>query len=120
MTIYDNDLRPLASSTGSGTSSRLDYQGQPGKAYFLAVSGSNSDVDVNITNAVKQVGSTVTVSGTSANDTFEFMAGSSYTVIINGVNYTFSPRRSPRLFLTEGAAATPRSSTARRPPKPRT
>ena len=91
MTIYDSNLRPLASSTGTGTSSRLDYQGQPGQPYFLAVSGANSDVDVDISNAVKQVGSTVTVTGTSADDTFEFMAGSSYTVIINGVNYTFQP-----------------------------
>ncbi|MFO0900206.1 MAG: Calx-beta domain-containing protein [Pirellulales bacterium] len=41
LTLYDAQLRPLATSTGS-TAASLTYAGQPGHVYFLSISGAGT------------------------------------------------------------------------------
>ena len=44
MTLYDNNLNPIASSSPSSTGAQLQYNGTTGAAYFLKISGTNPSV----------------------------------------------------------------------------
>jgi len=52
LTLYDAQLRPIASSSSGGSAS-LTYHGQPGQVYFLSISGSGT-LDVQFSNAAAQ------------------------------------------------------------------
>ena len=52
LTLYDAQLRPIASSSSGGSAS-LTYQGQPGQVYVLSISGSGT-LDVQFSNAAAQ------------------------------------------------------------------
>jgi DMSO reductase anchor subunit len=47
--LYDQELRPLASSTGAGAAA-LSYEGAAGQAYFVQVTGSG-ELAVQFSNA---------------------------------------------------------------------
>lgn len=46
LTLYDNNLNQVA--TANGSSAHLEYNGVRGAAYFLALSGTSTDVDMNV------------------------------------------------------------------------
>ena len=90
--IYDASQTdpPLPTSVLADGSRRADRAGtSAGQTYFVKLSGSNTDVDLRVTNLVDHQGTTVTVHGTDGDDTFEFNAAASRLITINGVEYRF-------------------------------
>jgi hypothetical protein len=92
--LYDADGQFLAGSYSTNDYERIDVTASAGQTFYLhayvygweAVDG----VDVRITNLVSQVGDTVSVFGTQGDDEFRFEAGSTHSLTINGVGYSFS------------------------------
>ena len=83
-------LMPLAQSTlDEDGNQRIDWPTSAGTVYYAEVYGTNTDFDVRIANLVHHDGTTVTVFGTDADDTFTFAPTGSYQVTINGVAYHF-------------------------------
>ena len=83
---------PLAVSETSDATPRLDHnvgQGQGGQVYLLKVAGSASHVSLMLANLVHEVGSAVTVYGTTEADEFVFDAAASREITINGVAYHY-------------------------------
>lgn len=104
LTLYDEDLQQLTSSTGSNGDTRIDWTGTTGQPYFLRVQGSNPDVDVQLTNLVSIIGSAISVRGTTGDDTFSYDAsGSTHTYTINGVSYTLNPASGMSVNFQGGA-----------------
>ncbi len=91
LTLHDStgSEPALASSTFSDGKARLDWNVQANETYRVRVTGSAADVDMQILNLVAHVGEQVTVSGTTAADSFSFAPTGSYMVTINGVDYHF-------------------------------
>jgi hypothetical protein len=70
---------------------RVDLEGAAaGEAYFVKVSGGNTHVDFRVANLVEHRGTAVTVHGTDSDDNFEFDAGASRLITINGIEYLFA------------------------------
>jgi len=92
LALYDANFNLLADSTPGVEMRRLDYDG-PAAAqnYWIKLSGANADVDLRLVNLVGQAGTAVTVSGTTAADTFALEQAADYAVTINGVDYHFGP-----------------------------
>ncbi len=88
--FYDASLTLIASSTQVAGGERIDTIASAGEDIFLRVSGSNSDVDFRLTNQVAIAGTTLSVTGSTANDTISFVAGANYDVTVNGVDYSFA------------------------------
>ena len=106
LTLYDNNLTQVATSTGTNGDLRVDWTGTPGAPYFIRVSGSNTDVDVRLTNLVDIDIATgiVTVQGTSGDDNFVLdPSGSVHTFTINGVKYELNPANASRIVFEGGA-----------------
>ena len=63
-----------------------------GQTYFLKLSGTSSDVDLRLVNLVQRNSSAkkVNVYDTAGSDSFEFQAGDSHLVSVNGVEYAFA------------------------------
>ncbi len=89
MELYDADNQLLASSSSMTDHERLDITASAGDTFTLRVRGTNSDVDLRLTNLVQQSGDTVNVFGTSGNDEFAFTAGADHRMLVNGVSYEF-------------------------------
>ena len=84
--IYDTNLELIQ---GGGTADRVDVQATAGQAFYIRVDGAGTGVDLRLTNALKVVGDTATVSGTTGDDSFVFAAGSTQHIAsLNGVQYT--------------------------------
>jgi hypothetical protein len=103
--LYDNNMQLVASSAPGSLTPRIDYTGAPGVVYFLSVGGANTNVDVKLTNVVHQSGDTVTITGTDADDVFQFAAGVKNVVVVNGVSYEFDPAKVKNIVLDGGAGA---------------
>jgi hypothetical protein len=88
--LYNSAGKLVDSSAGSGNAERLNVQAEKGERFTLRLTGSNSDVDLRVTNLVSRQGDTVRVSGTSGEDIFEFRAGATHRISINGASYTFN------------------------------
>ncbi|MBX3434811.1 MAG: S8 family serine peptidase [Pirellulales bacterium] len=88
--FYDTNQQLIATGTTAGTTARVDVNATAGQQFLLRVVGTNSDVDFTLANLVRQVGSTVSVTGTAGADAVAFSAGSSYYVTVNGIGYGFS------------------------------
>ncbi|MGL4511533.1 MAG: S8 family serine peptidase [Lacipirellulaceae bacterium] len=80
--VYDANRNLLSSSSASR---RADVWASGGQSLLVRVAGESTDLSVRLTNAVTQLGSTVTVTGTTAADDVRFAA--SRSVWINGVGY---------------------------------
>jgi subtilisin family serine protease len=92
--LFDAQGNWLGGSYGTGSRERIDAMVTAGQTLFVHAylngSGTNSDVDLEITNLVCKTGSTVTVLGTDGDDVFQFIAGATHRLSINGVEYTFA------------------------------
>ncbi len=92
--LFDAQGNYLGGSYGTGSYERVDTTVTAGQTLyahvFLNGAGSNSNVDLQITNLVYQTGSTVRVLGTDGDDVFQFIAGTTYQLNINGVEYRFN------------------------------
>ena len=89
LTLYDENLVELATSTPIDGGQRIDHQVQPDQEFSLKVTGTNADVDLRLSNLIAQVGTAVTVYGTAGDDVFEFDASASRLLTVNGVRYDF-------------------------------
>ena len=90
LTLYDGSLNALVSSTAVGDVERVDWIASADEEFYLKVSGTNSDIDFQLTNLVAVTGEVVDVAGTAGDDTFEFAAGDDHQVSVNGVSYGFA------------------------------
>jgi hypothetical protein len=88
--IYNSTQQRLGSSAGSSDNERVDANVTAGSTYRLRVRGTNSDVDLRLTNQVAVNGTTVTVIGTANRDLFTFKAGATHQITINGTSYQFA------------------------------
>ena len=89
LSLYNANMQMLDTSTGTGDAERVDYLATAGDEFFLAVSGTNADIDFQLTNMVSVAGGVATITGTESADTFAFQAGSIHTLSVNGVTYDF-------------------------------
>jgi len=92
--LFDADHRLLATSEGLGDLERIDVAANAGETFLIHAyaygGGANDDVDLRITNLVRQSGTTLFVSGTDGDDRFNFVAGSTHQVTVNDVAYQFA------------------------------
>lgn len=86
VTVYDAQMNVVATSTNGG---RLDLPTSAGATYHVSIAGTNSNVDVQLANAVELAGSTLTVRGTEGDDYFTFTTGAQHRVTINGMVYEY-------------------------------
>jgi subtilisin family serine protease len=91
LTLYDSNLNALISSSEEGDVERVDWlAGAAEEEFYLRVSGTNSEIDFQLTNLVAVTGEVVDVTGTAGDDTFAFAAGDDHQVSVNGVSYDFA------------------------------
>ena len=91
LTLYDENLTELATSSLQNGDQRIDYQaGGAGETYYFRLAGTNTDVDLRVANLLNHAGATVTVHGTNGDDQFQFAPVASYRVTVNGVVYDFA------------------------------
>jgi len=90
LALYDSDGNLLATSSSLSDNERLDIDATAGDSFLLKVTGGNANVDFRLTNLVQITGDTVTVHGTSGDDTVTFAAGDVQTITVNAVRYEFS------------------------------
>ncbi|HYW81435.1 MAG TPA: S8 family serine peptidase, partial [Thermoguttaceae bacterium] len=92
--LFDADHQLLGTSEGLDNLERIDVTAQAGETFLVHAyvygGGSNGDVDLRITNLVRQVGQTLFVSGTDGDDQFAFAAGATHQVSVNDVAYQFA------------------------------
>jgi hypothetical protein len=88
--IYNASNQLLANSTSAGDAERVDVSVVAGEQLFIHVTGTNASVTFRCTNLVSAAGDTIYVAGTSSDDLYVFLPGStSHRVAINGVGYDF-------------------------------
>ena len=102
--LYDSNFQLVSNGVVNAAGERVDFVATAGTSYFLRVTGTNSDIDFRLTNLVSQSGSTVNVTGTAADDTLTFIAGSTKRrVSINGATYDFNKADVATINLEGGA-----------------
>ncbi|HYO24961.1 MAG TPA: S8 family serine peptidase, partial [Lacipirellulaceae bacterium] len=88
--LYNSNLQQIAAGATTGGQARVDATAAANGVYYVRVTGSSADVDFKLLNLVSQSGTTVTAVGTTGADTFSFAAGTTHTLTVNGVAYTFA------------------------------
>ena len=89
--VYDSSNQLLGSSTSTSDLERVDVTAAAGETLFLRVTGSNSDVDLQITNLVALTGGTAHVHGLAGDDSFSLTTGAqTHSLTVNGVSYSFA------------------------------
>ncbi len=88
--LYDAGQNLLGTSAVLEGRQRLDYGVSAGQTFYLRVFGVAPEVELRLVNLVRQVGSSVTVAGTSQSDPFVFDAAR-LRLSIHGVAYSFAP-----------------------------
>ena len=87
MFLYSRDAVGSLDELEAGDD-RLDYfDAQAGQQYYLQITGVEAGVDVRLANLVSPTATGVHVFDTQGNDEFEYVAGSTYVVTINGLSY---------------------------------
>jgi hypothetical protein len=81
-------LAPIAESSLVNGVQRIDQSTMAGQAYYVALAGTDSDIDLRIANLIRQDGTALAAFGTDGDDKFEFNA-TNRTLTINDVRYTF-------------------------------
>ena len=90
LALYDSNLNALVLSSEVGDVERVDWLASAAEEFYLRVSGTNSEIDFQLTNLVAVTGAVVDVIGTAGDDTFAFAAGADHQVSVNGVSYDFA------------------------------
>ena len=93
---------PLASSTGTAGTQRLDHAVDVDETYLVRLSGTSSDVDLTFVNLVNTSETEIQVFGTDGADAFEFAPSASYLVTINGVAYQFDDSQYETIVFAGG------------------
>ncbi|MEM6798530.1 MAG: S8 family serine peptidase [Planctomycetota bacterium] len=100
---YDSNLAAISTSFAND---RADLVTTAGTDYYLRIDGSSSGFDIDLMNLVGTSGSTVTVTGTSGNDSLSFTAGTTtHTVSVNGLSYTFDASQYDTFALNGGSGS---------------
>ncbi|MEE8451233.1 MAG: alkaline phosphatase [Thermoguttaceae bacterium] len=91
MTLYDANLRELASASYGGPLERIDYQVDAATTYYVKLTGTSAQTDLRLANLVEMTpgGSEVVVHGTEQDDSFDVFAGARHLVLIDGLQYEF-------------------------------
>ncbi|MEE9601740.1 MAG: S8 family serine peptidase [Thermoguttaceae bacterium] len=94
--LFDVNHNQLAYAYSTADFERIDIAATAGETFLLRAfvygGGANNDVDFRVTNLVSQAGGTLSVLGTTGNDSFFYSAASPYhDISINGVEYRFAP-----------------------------
>ena len=101
--VFDDAGNRLATAGSGGDSKRVDVTVRAGETVYVRArligSGVNPDVDLKVTNLVGRDGQTVSVSGTEGDDQFDFSAGATHHIVINGVSYDFSADQISDLYF---------------------
>jgi subtilisin family serine protease len=106
LALYNSNLGLVANSSATAGGRRVDLLANAGTEYFVRVTGANSDIDFRLMNLVSQSGTTVSVVGTSAADTFTFAVGAKHhTISINGTNYQFNRTAVSQANFSGGAGS---------------
>ncbi|QDU55340.1 S8 family peptidase [Aeoliella mucimassa] len=103
--LYDANLQMLGESASGSDAERVDYLASSGQEFYIRVSGTNADVDFQLTNLVNVDGTTLSLSGTDGDDTFSFTAGSTHQVVVNGVEYQFDSAAINNIVFSGGAGS---------------
>lgn len=85
--VYRADGQLVGSATNSPAGLRLDVTATAGQSYIVRVQGDHSTIDFRLTNLLQVSGKTATLFGTHGNDNVAVTAGSTFVVIVNGVQY---------------------------------
>jgi hypothetical protein len=89
--VYNTSYQLIGNSATSNNAERVDVLVTAGQEIFLRVVGSNASVTYRCTNLVAGSGNTINVKGTSSDDLFVFLPGSTtHRVAVNGVGYDFN------------------------------
>ena len=86
--LLNDDAEPIAESNLADGIERIDEAVSAGETYYVVLTGTDSDVDLQIANLVQQDGTALTVYGTDEDDNFLFNAAER-SLTINGVEYDF-------------------------------
>ncbi|NLX97310.1 MAG: hypothetical protein GXY83_14155, partial [Rhodopirellula sp.] len=89
LTLLDQSLGVLRTSSASGGIQRLDEPAVEGETFFVRLSGSGT-ADLRIANLVRHDGNSVTVHGTAEADQLTFDASAGHKITINGLDYPFT------------------------------
>ncbi|MHC4406333.1 MAG: C25 family cysteine peptidase, partial [Planctomycetota bacterium] len=103
LALYDAEGNELVASDGLGASARIDWIADAGETFHFHLSGTAEEVDVRLTNLVRQEGSHVTVYGTGGDDRFEFAAGDQHQVEIHRASYRFDSSQITSVAFDGGA-----------------
>lgn len=91
ISLLNSNRQLLANGVANTTGERADMWVSAGTDYFMRVAGTNADIDFRLTNLVSQVGTTFSVGGTSAADSYSFAVGTTQrSISINGTTYGFA------------------------------
>ncbi len=88
--LFDAELQQIDTGNSVGGYSRVDAYASAGEEFYVSVMGTNSDVDLRLSNLVALDGTTVVVNGTTGNDVFAFNAGDTHQVSVNGIEHSFA------------------------------
>jgi len=105
LTLYSSDMQMLDAGNAVNGTSRVEAYSAAEDEFFVRVMGTNTDIDFRLSNLVSISGSTVLVEGTSGDDEFGFMAGSTHTVVVNGVTYLFAANSISGVSFDGGAGS---------------
>ncbi len=104
--LYNSSRQLVSGGLAYGFGERADVWVNAGTEYFLRVAGTNSDIDLRITNLVSTSGSAVIVGGTSADDAFSYSIGATqHTFSVNGTTYQFAKKAVTSILFYGGAGA---------------
>lgn len=102
LALYDSNMQMVDQSTSTTNGERVEYLATAGQDFFIHVTGTNADIDFQLTNMVNLSGATLTVTGTAGDDVVSFTAGSTHSLTVNGVDYSFSSATASNFVLNAG------------------
>lgn len=94
---------PLATDTQDEGVWRIDYTTAADQEYFLKLGGTSTSVDMKLANLFNKTGTTATLGGTSGLDVYEFDAGVSRALSVNGVKYAYENSELANITVNGGA-----------------
>jgi len=101
--VYDANNQLLASSAGANNGERVDVNVTAGQQLSIRVVGTNSSVAFRCTNLLATSGDTATVFGSTRDELFVFLPGSTTSrIAVNGVGYDFAASTIRNFYVQDG------------------
>jgi hypothetical protein len=101
--VYRSDGALVGSATRYSGGLRLDFAAVAGQLYVVRARGDNSAVAFRAANLVSITDRVAWLFGTAENDTISLVAGDSFQVSINGIDYTFDGAQVDSWNISGGA-----------------